>query len=182
MIKATSEGKYIGIKWNKLKDFFMKRLIRITSVLIPLLSMWYLSGYCQVTNKSTHDDLINPQFADQVVSRDALERTGEPTLSARLVGKLHGFAVNPINGRTNAALVVVDGVAQPPEFMLDDISPDDVESVAALVYPGNTSIYGGRGGHGVLVITTRQGDELESEDDRSMGVLPISSKGLFETP
>jgi len=134
----------------------------------------------KTTDISTHPDLVSPQFADQVVTRDALEKSGEPTLSGRLLGKLHGFAVNPFNGRSSAGLIVVDGVEQPPEFMLDDINPNDVESVAALVYAGSSGIYGVRGGHGVLVITTRQGKGLDSKDIASIGVLPISPKGFYK--
>jgi len=159
----------------------MKKLIAVISISISLLGIANLSAYCQTIDPSKHTDLVSRQFADQIVTREVLEKSGETTLSGRLLGKLHGFAVNPLNGRSSAGLIVVDGVAQPPEFMIDDIDPDNVESVAALVYPGNAGIYGGRGGHGVLMITTRQGEGLESEDDLSMGVLPVSSKGFFQS-
>lgn len=142
----------------------MKKLIAVISVLISFSGIWHSSAYSQTIGASASTALVALQFADQVVNREALEKSGELTLSGRLLGKLHGVAVNPINGRSSAGLIVVDGVAQPPEFTLDDIDPNDVESVAALIYPGNTGIYGGRGGHGVLVITTRQDDGLESDD------------------
>ncbi|HEX8330480.1 MAG TPA: SusC/RagA family TonB-linked outer membrane protein [Hymenobacter sp.] len=78
----------------------------------------------------------------------------------------------------NEALIVVDGVVlggsnrntgngssaylqgeSPVDFgtSLNDINPEDIESVTVLKGPGATALYGARGGNGAVVITTKSG-------------------------
>lgn len=78
----------------------------------------------------------------------------------------------------NTALIVVDGIVMgggstmtgtgsgnylsddsPVDFGsgLGDINPDDIESVSVLKGPGASALYGYRGAHGAIIITTKSG-------------------------
>ncbi|MCO4293576.1 SusC/RagA family TonB-linked outer membrane protein [Solitalea sp. MAHUQ-68] len=61
-------------------------------------------------------------------------------------------------------LIVVDGVARTNasytnQVGINDIDPNDVESVTVLKDIASTSIYGARGANGVILITTKRGKE-----------------------
>src|SRR5262249_48884661 len=60
---------------------------------------------------------------------------------------------NSLNG-SNDPLVVVDGVIGAD---LNQINPNDVESVDVLKDASATAIYGARGANGVIMITTKRG-------------------------
>ena len=52
----------------------------------------------------------------------------------------------------NDALVIVDGIEQ----RLNDINPDDIESVSVLKDASSTAIYGSRATNGVILVTTKR--------------------------
>jgi len=56
---------------------------------------------------------------------------------------------------SSAPLYVVDGV---PTENINNLNPDDVESMQVLKDASSASIYGARAANGVIVITTRQGE------------------------
>ena len=62
--------------------------------------------------------------------------------------------VNSINADSDP-LIVVDG--SPYSGSLNDINPIDVESMTVLKDAASTSLYGARGGNGVILITTKSG-------------------------
>lgn len=76
--------------------------------------------------------------------------TGQPgsTPTIRIRG------VNSINAGSDP-LLVVDGA--PYDGSLNDINPTDVESMTVLKDAASTSLYGARGGNGVILITTKSG-------------------------
>lgn len=53
----------------------------------------------------------------------------------------------------NDPLVIVDGIEQ----NLNDVDPNNIESVSVLKDAASTAIYGSRGANGVIVITTKRG-------------------------
>ncbi|WP_207534544.1 SusC/RagA family TonB-linked outer membrane protein [Desertivirga arenae] len=59
----------------------------------------------------------------------------------------------------NEALVIVDGIEQ----QLNDINPDDIETVSVLKDASSTAIYGSRATNGVILITTKRakGNKLQ---------------------
>lgn len=99
----------------------------------------------------------------------------QPVLNAAsaLQGRLSGVAVtqnsgapggqakirvrgsNSING-TNEPLYVVDGIAL-TSFSLQDLNPNDIESIDVQKDASATAIYGSRGANGVILITTKKG-------------------------
>ncbi len=69
-------------------------------------------------------------------------------------GRINIRGVSTINGPKDA-LVVVDNF--PYDGDLDNINPNDVESISILKDAAATSIWGSRAGNGVIVITTKKG-------------------------
>ncbi len=62
--------------------------------------------------------------------------------------------INSINASTEP-LYIVDGMTY--NSPLNMLNPSDIESVKVLKDPSETSIYGIRGGNGVVVIKTKKG-------------------------
>lgn len=95
-----------------------------------------------------------------------------------LQGKAAGVQVRANSGRPGAGmdivvrgrgtagdarpLYVVDGVPQGYEYRGD---PSNIESISILKDASSTAIYGARGANGVVLITTRGGNEVAGEND-----------------
>ena len=62
--------------------------------------------------------------------------------------------ISSLNASTDP-LIILDGMTY--NGPLNMINPSDIESVKVLKNPSETSIYGIRGGNGVVVITTKKG-------------------------
>ena len=93
---------------------------------------------------------IANMMAGQVAGVIAVQRSGEP-------GKDDAqFWIRGIStfGAGSEPLVLVDGV----ERSMSNVVPDDIESFSVLKDAAATSIYGIRGANGVILITTRRGD------------------------
>ena len=76
--------------------------------------------------------------------------TGRPgasgTLSLRGQGNLSG---------SSSPYVLVDGV----EMSLSDVNPNDIESISVLKDAASAAIYGARAAYGVILVTTKKGEE-----------------------
>lgn len=57
----------------------------------------------------------------------------------------------------NTPLVVIDGIPQAEASRMNDINPNDIESVNILKDAGSSAIYGARSSNGVILITTKSG-------------------------
>ncbi|MBL1488675.1 hypothetical protein ELC62_29970, partial [Klebsiella pneumoniae] len=55
---------------------------------------------------------------------------------------------------SNTPLYVVDGV---PGANIDDLSPNDIESIDVLKDAASSAIYGARASNGVILVTTKKG-------------------------
>jgi TonB-dependent SusC/RagA subfamily outer membrane receptor len=75
-------------------------------------------------------------------------------------------------------LVILDGVKERSGYGLDNIQPNDVETIEVLKY-ASTAMYGVEGGNGVILITSRQGGSSAS-DIKSVGILPITVAGFYK--
>ncbi len=109
------------------------------------------------------------------VDMDELVKTPVTNFDQALTGKVAGVVVTTSDGavgseanitirgnnsltQSSAPLYVIDGF--PTESsMATAISPADIESIDILKDASATAIYGARGANGVIVITTRQGNE-----------------------
>ena len=118
-------------------------------------------------------------LSGKVAGLQLLSAGSGPVNSTRI--SLRGdISLNPNN---NNALIVVDGVPMsnrnatgsgvtnayqagsgndvPVDFgnNINDINPDDIESITVLKGPGATALYGSRAGNGALIITTKSGSK-----------------------
>lgn len=100
------------------------------------------------------------------------------SLANRLEGKVSGLVMDKdgvlsIRGRATLAaetapLIVVDGY--PVECSLSDINPDNIENITILKDAVAASIYGARSANGVIIVTSKRGQE---------GKLHVSYKGTL---
>ncbi len=119
----------------------------------------------------------------KVAGLNMLKSGGGPAGSNKIV--LRGE--NSLDGNSQA-LIVVDGVVissssgaqtgtgssaylqgeSPVDFgtSLNDINPEDIESVSVLKGPGATALYGARGANGAIIITTKSG----SSNRKGLGI------------
>ncbi|WP_157278860.1 SusC/RagA family TonB-linked outer membrane protein [Proteiniphilum acetatigenes] len=58
---------------------------------------------------------------------------------------------------SNSPLIVVDGVAMSVDASLNDVNPNDIESIEILKDASSVAIYGVQGANGVILITTKRG-------------------------
>ncbi len=131
-------------------------------------------------------------LSGRVAGLNLIKSGGGPGGSNRII--LRGE--NDLGGQSDA-LIVVDGVVMggsnrqtgtgstaylqgesPVDFgtSLNDINPEDIESVSVLKGPGATALYGSRGANGAIIITTKSGRSRE----KGIGVT-INSNTAFET-
>lgn len=110
-------------------------------------------------------------YAVQDVSGDRVVQAKELNVANALAGKVSGVHVTQgggglggggsriiIRGETslagnNTPMAVIDGV---PGGM-NDVAPEDIESISVLKGPAAAALYGSRAGAGVIIITTKKG-------------------------
>ena len=102
-----------------------------------------------------------------------LKKSSEPNLGAALAGKLPGLTTIQKSGApgeddvtmylrgaatTNgkSPLILVDGI---PREKMSDIDPNEVASISVLKDASSTAVFGVRGANGVILITTKRGEE-----------------------
>src|SRR5690625_3215573 len=109
-----------------------------------------------------------------VSSVDAEDVTSVPTtnVAEALQGKVSGMDITRSSGEagagvnitlrgnrsltaSNSPLVIVDGIQY---GSMEDINPNDIESIEVLKDASSTAIYGSRGANGVILISTKQAD------------------------
>lgn len=94
---------------------------------------------------------VDNAMQGRVAGAEIMSTTGEPgaTTTIRIRGTRSVEA-------SNEPLIVVDGIVDAIND-LNDINPEDIESITVLKDASSTAIYGARGANGVILITTRQG-------------------------
>ncbi|MFW5725784.1 MAG: SusC/RagA family TonB-linked outer membrane protein, partial [Bacteroidota bacterium] len=111
--------------------------------------------------------------AVSVVDIGEMENTPYANVIQALQGRVSGVTITqdgqPGTGRTrmtirglstinnNAPLYVIDGIATTEG--LDNLNPNDIESIQILKDAASASIYGSRSAGGVVIITTKKGEE-----------------------
>ncbi|HKZ37473.1 MAG TPA: TonB-dependent receptor, partial [Chryseolinea sp.] len=118
-----------------------------------------------------NSDLLSSRQALQV--SDALQGTMAGVTVTRSSGEPGGGSTVRIRGVTslnvNDPLVIVDGV---PGLGLNDVNPNDIESITVLKDAASQAIYGARAAAGVILITTKRGKDgkLQINYDYEFGV------------
>lgn len=171
---ATLEISYVGYATQSLKAAAGMHVVlkEDTEVLEEVVVVGY-----GVQKKSDLTGSIS-----QVSEKD-LQKTPAPSLGSALEGRAAGLQVTgsgapgsnvSLNIRgigsinNSQPLIVIDGV--PTDVPLNMINMDDVATVDVLKDASATAIYGSRGAYGVVIITTKKGENEKGH---------ISLKGSF---
>ncbi len=140
--------------------------------------------------------------AQTTVSAQAIENTPLPSVDQALQGRVAGLQSLSNSGQPGAAqqirirgigsinassepLYVVDGIPinsgdlsrlSTTSNTLAGVNPTDIESITVLKDAASTSIYGSRGGNGVILITTKKGrnGKTKFKADASYGTTNIA--------
>mgnify|MGYP002648991101 CR=1 FL=1 len=126
-----------------------------------------------------------------VSSVDSEKLSGMPAtnVTSMLQGKLPGVAITQSSGlpgrektsirirgigtmNNSDPMVLVDGL----ESSMDDVNPNDIESVSVLKDAAASSIYGTRAANGVILITTKKGEKGSRPRVTYDGNVSISTK------
>ena len=164
--KATLTISYIGMKTQ---DIAVKGQSQINVTLsddTQALDEVVVIGYGTVAKKD---------LTGSVSSVSAKQIAAIPVSSASeaLQGKMAGVSITTTEGspdadvkirvrgggslsQDNSPLYIVDGF---PVSSISDIAPTDIQSVDVLKDASSTAIYGARGANGVIIITTKSGQE-----------------------
>lgn len=103
---------------------------------------------------------INREMFNQQVSTDVLSRLEAVANGLYVLGKSAGVneirirGLSTINGN-RTPLIILDNF--PYEGYIENINPNDVESITILKDAAAASIWGAKAGNGVIVITTKKG-------------------------
>jgi hypothetical protein len=130
-------------------------------------------------------NLNGPGNADQVLLARDLRTMGCIRISDCLQGRLLGVYFRngvPFSTRSNRPMqVIIDGVYVESSF-LNSINYFDVQAIEVLRNAGSVGIYGGRGGSGVILITTKRGDDREEYTGpiKGKGIKPYYPKGFYK--
>ncbi|MCT1530128.1 TonB-dependent receptor [Sphingobacterium daejeonense] len=100
--------------------------------------------------------------------------SGQPGAKARVIVR-GGTSINNPNGAT--PLYIVDGIIRSD---MDNINPEDIESLQVLKDAASTSIYGARGSNGVVIITTKTGANKPAEITYSYNLTSSSPGKTFD--
>lgn len=106
-------------------------------------------------------------YAVQKVSGESLNTVKSVDVGTALTGRIAGLNVQNSTEfnqapklllRGEEPLLVIDGVPY-NNMELSDIASDDIESVDVLKGATASALYGARGGHGAVMVTTKRGKE-----------------------
>lgn len=87
---------------------------------------------------------------------DIQSTSGAPGSSVQV--KVRGATSINEDGNTNP-LYVVDGVPMDDNFDLQQLNPQDIESIEVLKDASSSAIYGSRGANGVIIVTCKKGND-----------------------
>lgn len=99
---------------------------------------------------------VSQVLAGQMSGVSAIQYSGEPGSDASTI-YLRGKATFSSDGAS--PLIQVDGV----ERAMDDIDPEEIESITVLKDASATAVFGVRGANGVILVTTKRG-RRQTED------------------
>lgn len=164
---STLEVSYIGYKSQQVKPVAGQDLQLILKEDTEVLDEVVVVGYGTM-KKSDLTGAVAAVKGDQLAARKTTQ------LSTALQGAIAGVTVTRDNNAPGAAagsikvrgvttisdtspLVIVDGVPG----SINDVAPNDVESISVLKDAASASIYGSRAAAGVIVITTKRAKEKD---------------------
>ncbi len=93
---------------------------------------------------------LSQALTGQVPGMTIMQRSGKPGADA---GTIRIRGVGTFSNAGKAPMVLVDGI----EASLNDIDPNDIESISVLKDAASAAIYGSRAANGLILITTKSG-------------------------
>ena len=96
---------------------------------------------------------LQGKIAGLDITRESGEAGASPAMLLRGARSLSG---------NNDPLFVIDGIQG---GSIDDLNPNDIESIEVLKDASSTAVYGSRGANGVIIITTKKGKEGKAQVD-----------------
>lgn len=121
-------------------------------------------------------NLNGPGNADQVLLAKDLRNYGCVYITDCLQGRLLGVIFRngiPYSTRGFRPMqVIVDGVYVDGSY-LNSMNSNDIAAIEVLRSGANSAIYGGRAANGVLIVTTKRGDDRDNAYDG-----PVSGRGI----
>ena len=149
-----------------------------------LLEEVVVVGYGTQKKANLTGSVSSIDFADKMQGRPVL------SASSALAGMAPGMNVMQTSGQpgsesatirirgigsftesSSGPLVLVDGI----EWSMDNVNPNDIESISVLKDAASTAIYGTRAANGVILITTKNGVEQKPR-------INYSYKGIVQMP
>lgn len=130
-------------------------------------------------------NLNGPGNADQIIQAKDLRDMNCVNISDCLQGRLLGVVFRngvPYSTRDFRPMqLIVDGVYVEAHF-LDNLNSNDIQAIEVLRTIGLTAVYGGRGGSGVLLVTTKRGGEDDDypEPIYGRGITTYYPKGYYK--
>ncbi|MFD2035475.1 SusC/RagA family TonB-linked outer membrane protein [Belliella marina] len=129
--------------------------------------------------------VLDKELVNRRVSTNLIDRMEDVT--AGMIFNRSGPASDPISIRgrntifaNTMPLVIVDGF--PYDGPLENINPNDVESITVLKDAAAASIWGARAGNGVIVVTTKQGTVSKPAVTFNSNINITESQDLFYRP
>ena len=104
----------------------------------------------------TSSSNLSTSFSGKIAGVIAVQKSGEPGADGA------NFWIRGIStfGSGQSPLLILDGV-EITDQMLNNIPPETIESFSVLKDATATALYGSRGAHGVMIITTKNGRDSE---------------------
>jgi len=131
------------------------------------------------------------------VGSKTIQELALPRVDQALMGKIAGVQVKPVSGEPGAApqirirgvgsisagsgpLYVVDGF---PISSIQNLNPNDVETIDVLKDASATAIYGSRGSNGVIIINTKRGKSGKAviNFNYQLGFQKIAKRPVYQT-
>ncbi len=82
----------------------------------------------------------------------------------------------------NSPLLVIDGIISDDINNMNNLNPNDIESVSVLKDAGSSAIYGSRSANGVILITTKKGKKGMEPVIRFGGIVGTQNAEVLMTP
>ena len=114
---------------------------------------------------------VNNILAGQMTGITSVQYSGEPGSDAATI-----FVRGQGTWNDSSPLIQVDGV----ERSMSDIDPEDIESITVLKDASATAVFGVRGANGVILITTKRGEEGKTKVDVSTSFSALMPTQLIE--
>ncbi|MBN7817501.1 SusC/RagA family TonB-linked outer membrane protein [Algoriphagus pacificus] len=143
-------------------------ILEMNSINLDLDAVEVVStGYQEIPRSRASGSFVSldEELVDRRVSTNLIDRLEDVT-SGLIFNRTGDTGRDPISirgrstlGRFSQPLIVIDNF--PFDGNLEDINPNDVESITVLRDAAAASIWGARAGNGVIVITTKSGKASE---------------------